>query len=80
MEKLYQNALNNVILEDKEIAALDYTAEEIDVLKKDVSRQLLKNNFVVLIETIKNEKKDKARRYWKVYKVMIDDNIIEQAF
>ena len=80
MEKLYQNALNNVILEDKEIAAIDYTAEEIDVLKKDVSRQLLKNNFVVLIETIKKGEKDKVKRYWKVYKVMIDDNIIEQAF
>ena len=49
IERLWADALKNTILEEEEVAELDASADKNDVLKKDISRQLLKNNYIVIL-------------------------------
>lgn len=55
IEQLWNDALSNTILEEEEIAELDASASKNDVLKKDISRQILKTNYVIILE--RKEKK-----------------------
>lgn len=84
IEELWETALNNTVLEEEEIAEIDASAEKNDVLKKDISRQLLKNNYVVIL---KKEWRHglifpwtSLRYIWEVYHIEITDEIINQAF
>lgn len=74
MDRLYEDALNNTTVEEVNEAELDMSAETKDVLKKEISRQLMKNNYIVLLN------REGKKLYWSVYKVGIDDRIIDQAF
>ena len=65
IEQLWSEALNNTILEEEEIAELDSSAAKNDVLKKDISRQLLKNNYIVILE--KKEKKSSFKENLKAF-------------
>lgn len=65
IEQLWSEALNNTILEEEEIAELDASAAKNDVLKKDISRQLLKNNYIVILE--KKEKKSSFKENLKAF-------------
>lgn len=78
-DRLYAEALTNTTIEEVNEAKLDISAETKDVLKKEISRQLLKNNFIVLF-SYKEKRSGKKKYYWNVFKVEIDDKIIEQAF
>ena len=78
-DRLYAEALTNTTVEEVNEAKLDISAETKDVLKKEISRQLLKNNFIVLF-SYKEKSDGKKKYYWNVFKVEIDDKIIEQAF
>lgn len=83
MDRLYNQALQNTTVEEIEVAIQDASAEAKDVLKKDISRQILKNNYIVLFQTVTEEKKNgktKSKKYWLVFHIGIDDNIIEQSF
>lgn len=83
IEHLYATALQNTIFEEIEVALQDASAETQDVLKRDIAKQLLKNNYIVLSKTV-NFREGKAipkiRTYWQVFYVEIDDRIIEQAY
>lgn len=74
MDKLYEEALKNTTVEEVNEAELDMSAETKDVLKKEISRQLMKNNFIVYTQI------EGKKVYWSVFKVNIDDRIIDQAF
>lgn len=85
MEKLWRMALNSTMLEEEEIAEVDASAEKKEVLKRDISRQLLKNNYVVILKkewkrhmflNIKND----FKYIWEVYHIEITDEIIDQVF
>ena len=78
MDKLYEQALQNTTIEEVEIAFKDISAESKDVLKREIAHQLLKNNYIIVFNTIANGKK--IKKYWNVYHVEIDDKIIEQAY
>lgn len=82
VNELYNQALQNTIIEELEVALHDASAEKKDVLKKEISRQLLKNNYIVIFQTVNKERrgKIKTKKYWQVFHVNIDDKIIEQAF
>lgn len=83
IEHLYETALQNTIFEEIEVALQDASAEVQDVLKRDIAKQLLKNNYIVLSKTV-NLREGKAipkmRTYWQVFYVDINDRIIEQAY
>lgn len=83
VEHLYETALQNTIFEEIEVALQDASAEVQDVLKRDIAKQLLKNNYIVLSKTV-NLREGKAipkmRTYWQVFYVDITDRIIEQAY
>lgn len=79
-EHLYEMALMNTTPEEIEEALQDKSAEMRDVLKRDISRQLMKNCFIVDVEKISNDNGIKDKFDWAVYKVDINDNIIEQVF
>ena len=76
IDRLYDEALGNTTIEEIDEASLDVSAETKDVLKREIARQLLKNNFIVL--TSSNKKGTKW--WWHVFHVDIDDRIIDQAF
>lgn len=76
IDRLYDEALGNTTIEEIDEASLDVSAETKDVLKREIARQLLKNNFIVL--TSSNQKGTKW--WWHVFHVDIDDRIIDQAF
>lgn len=91
MDRLYNQALQNTTIEEIEVAIQDASAETKDVLKKDISRQILKNNYVVVFQTIVKTKKNgepktkkngdpKTKKMWLVFHIDIDDEIIDQAF
>lgn len=91
MNSLYNQALQNTTIEEIEVAMQDASAETKDVLKREISRQILKNNYVVIFQTIIKKKKNgqtklnrngepKKEKHWLVFHVDIDDRIIEQAF
>lgn len=84
MNGLYEEALKNTTLQETEVAMQDFSAEAKDVLKKEISYQLMKNNYVIIVQTIhyvtKINKKNKTKKYWQVFHVNIDDRIIEQVF
>lgn len=88
MDRLYEQALQNTILEEEEIANLDISAEKEAILKKEVANQLLKSNYVVIVKhifkkhLILNDDVVGMREFleWTVYHVEIDDDIINQAF
>ena len=63
IERLWADALKNTILEEEEVAELDASADKNDVLKKDISRQLLKNNYIVILE--KKQKKSHFGSFFK---------------
>lgn len=83
MNGLYEEALKNTTLQETEVAMQDFSAEAKDVLKKEISYQLMKNNYVIIVQTIhyvtKINKKNKTKKYWQVFHVNIDDRIIEQV-
>lgn len=72
LDRLYAEALGNTTIEEINEASLDISAETKDVLKKEISRQLMKKNFIVMYS-------DSTRQYY-IFKAEIDDRIIEQAF
>ena len=83
IDKLWADALKNTILEEEEIAELDASASKNEVLKKDISRQLLKNNYIIdVYEIEERDKLDNRKTYikWTVSHIDIDDNIIDQVF
>lgn len=82
VNELYNQALQNTIIEELEVALHDASAEKKDVLKKEISRQLLKNNYIIIFQTVNKKRGDKikTKKYWQVFHVNIDDKIIEQAF
>lgn len=82
IDSLYNEALKNTTIEEIEIALQDISAETKDILKKDISRQLLKNNYIVVFQTVKKKRGDKVKtkKYWQVFHVDIDTRIIEQVF
>ncbi len=81
MTKLYNEALKNITIQEQEVAIQDFSAEENDVLKKEISYQLLKNNYVIIIQKIpKKNNPKKSKWYWQVFHVDIDDRIIQQVF
>lgn len=83
MDKLYEQSLQNTTIEEIEVAFHDKSAEMKDVLKKEISRQLLKCNYIIIFQTIKKKNifdKEVMKIYWQIFQVGIDDNIIEQAF
>lgn len=75
MDKLYEQALQNTTTEELEVAINDPSAEVKDHLKREVAHQLLKNNYIIIFST-----DSKAKKYWSVYHVEIDDKIINQAY
>ncbi len=77
MDVLYSQALSNTILEEEEIASLDASAGKDEVLKREISRQLMKSNYILIFYKVK---KKEIKYYWKAFKVLIDDEIIDQAF
>lgn len=92
IEPLYRQALAETTQEEVEIAVKDVSAEPEAVLKNDIVRQLLKNNYIVNVErvpnhdkhgNVKQNKDGKSKGYhveWTVYHIDIDDEIINQAF
>ena len=83
MDRLYDQALQNTTIEEIEVAIQDASAETKDVLKKEISRQILKNNYVVVFQTISwttKRKKTKTKKFWHVFHIDINDRIIDQAF
>ena len=91
IDKLYRDALSQVTGEERQIAEQDMSADTESVLKNDIVRQLLKNNYVVDIVKKPKLKKNgepatdinnKPKYYyeWSVYHIDIDEEIINQAF
>ena len=81
MNSLYDEALNNTTLQETEVAMQDISAETKDVLKKEISYQLLKNNYIIIIQEIPKKKDpQKSKWYWQAFHVDIDDRIIQQVF
>ena len=76
IDRLYDEALGNTTIEEIDEASLDVSAETKDVLKREIARQLLKNNFIVLTSS----NKEGTKWWWHVFHVDIDDRIIDQAF
>ena len=84
MDKLYEQALQNTTVEEFEVAIKDVSAETIDILKREIAHQLLKNNYVVVfqqkvIERNQSEQPPKEEFRCFVYHVEIDDRIIDQV-
>lgn len=77
ISNLYEIALSNVILSEKELAALNASADKTDILKQTITRQLLKNNYIILID---DKTTTSSRINWRIYHIDIDDNIIDQAY
>lgn len=81
MTNLYEEALKNTTLQEMEVAMQDFSAEAKDVLKKEISYQLLKNNYIIIIQEIPKKKHpEKIKYYWQAFHVDIDDRIIQQVF
>lgn len=81
MTSLYEEALKNTTLQETEVAMQDFSAEAKDVLKKEISYQLLKNNYIIIIQEIPKKKHpEKSKYYWQAFHVDIDDRIIQQVF
>ena len=83
MDRLYDQALQSTTIEEIEVAMQDASAETKDVLKREISRQILKNNYVVVFQTISwttKKGKTKTKKFWQVFHIDINDRIIDQAF
>lgn len=82
MDRLYDQALRNTTLEEIEVAIKDVSAETKDILKREIAHQLLKNNYIVVFQTIeKNSWRGPKENYqWSVYHIEINDKIIEQVY
>lgn len=91
MDRLYDQALQNTTIEEIEIAMQDASAETRDVLKREVARQILRNNYIVVFQNRVKTKKNgepkldkngnpKTERLWMVFHIGIGDRIIDQAF
>lgn len=76
IDRLYDEALSNTTIEETAEASLDVSAETKDVLKREIARQLMKNNFIVLTSS----NKEGTKWWWHAFHVDIDDRIIDQAF
>lgn len=76
IDRLYDEALGNTTIEEISEASLDVSAETKDVLKREIARQLMKNNFIVLTSS----NKERTKGWLHVFHVDIDDRIIDQAF
>lgn len=74
IEGLYSQALKYVSTDEKDIAAHDQSAETTDVLKKDIAKQLLQNNYIILLDN------DGNHTHWAVFHVDITDAVIQQAY
>lgn len=82
MNNLYDQALQNTTIEEIEIAIQDASAETKDILKREISRQLLKNNYIIIFQTVKKKLGDKSieRKYWQAFHVGINDSIVDLVF
>ena len=83
MDRLYDQALQSTTIEEIEVSMQDASAETKDVLKREISRQILKNNYVVVFQTISwttKKGKTKTKKFWQVFHIDINDRIIDQAF
>ncbi len=82
MNRLYEQAIQNTTIEEIETAIQDASAETRDVLKKEISRQLLKNNYIVIFQTVRRKLGEKTfeKKYWQVFHVEITDSIVDLAF
>lgn len=76
IDRLYDEALGNTTIEEISEASLDVSAETKDVLKREIARQLMKNNFILLTSS----NKERTKGWLHVFHVDIDDRIIDQAF
>ena len=76
IDRLYDEALGNTTIEEISEASFDVSAETKDVLKREIARQLMKNNFIVLTSS----NKERTKGWLHVFHVDIDDRIIDQAF
>lgn len=70
MTSLYQKALENATYDDVMEARQDAGAATADVLKKELSRMVMKTNYIVYVEGAS----------WVVFKVVVTDRIIDQVF
>lgn len=50
IDGLYEQALQEVTQEEREIASKDVSSETSNILKNDIVRQILKNNYVVIVD------------------------------
>lgn len=75
MDRLYDEALSNTIISEIEVAMQDVSADEKDILKREVAHQFLKNNYILHFYT-----NEKGKKYWEVFHVEIDNKIIQQAY
>lgn len=81
IDNLYNIALSNVAMAEDERANLDISANKQDVLKKIIVRQILKNNYVILVEGSDDIYNMAGYHYnWALYHVDITDGIIDQVF
>lgn len=82
MDRLYNQALQNTTIEEIEVAMQDASSETRNILKRDISRQILKNNYIIIFQEITKNKfgRTKLQKYWHVFHVNINDKIIDQAF
>lgn len=79
-DKMESQALQNVTLDEQEVAKKDESAEDKkDILRREISHQFLMNNYIIKFTTTKT-KKGKEKKYWYAYHVEINDRIIEQAY
>lgn len=74
IESLYNEALKYVSNDEKDIATYDQSAETNDVLKKDITKQLLQNNYIILLSDGGN------KIHWAVFHVDITDDVIQQTY
>lgn len=82
MDRLYDQALQNTTIEEVEVAMQDASSEIRNTLKREISRQILKNNYVVIFQEVTKNKhgRTKKEKYWHVFHVDINDMIIDQTF
>lgn len=83
IDMLYEEALLDVDKRELEETKHDISAEQTEVLKRERSRDLLKNNYIVILrleKTTKTRHGDKNTFYWYAFHIDVDDEIIDQIF
>ncbi len=81
VKALYQQALKESTVEEREIAEKNITATPELILQQEGAMQLLKNNYVVIVKPeINKAGENTGKNIWTVYHINIDDEIINQVF